>query len=276
MNNEIDPQELVDAATEIGAGMPPAPPTALTVHVEAFTDLVTALGQLSEPVKGGKVSAGQRRYTYLTLPDLLEAVRPVLAANRLAFTQSVWREADMVCATTTLLHVTGWQMTSEVLTQRCGPGVQDLGSVTTYLRRYSLATMVGLAGTDDDDAQHVQTPKAAPNKGTAPAPRNNQEGTTESLPPVDPETGEILDQHTPGTQTRKGYTKPTDPVTKPQLGKIHALLKDQGITDRDEALQLLASLARVGELKSSKDLTVAQAGMVIDELSALTKGQADG
>jgi hypothetical protein len=58
--------------------------------------LVAALGALEDPVKDGKVAAGQRRYTYLTLPHLLAAVRPVLAAHGLCVLQDVEMSSEGV------------------------------------------------------------------------------------------------------------------------------------------------------------------------------------
>lgn len=264
LENDIDPQEIIDQT-------PPAPPP-LPAPVRIPADFVKALGQLSEPAKSGKVNAGQRRYTYLTLPDLLDAVRTVFAAHNLAFTQAVYRDGDLAVCTTTVWHTSGWSYTTEPLVNRCSPGIQDLGSASTYLRRYSLAALVGLAGADDDDGAAAQ--RNAPAKATgAHAPKGTNTTEAEpSLPPVDPETGEILDQP---AKPKRPITRPTDPISKPQLGMIHALLKEAQITDRDEALQMMASFARLEELKSSKDLTIAQGSMVIAELQALTKGQAD-
>lgn len=246
---------------------PPAPPAPAQPDPTPWADLVAALGALTEPVKGGKVNAGQRKYTYLTLADLLASVRPVLAAHGFAVMQDTWRDGDTVLCETTLQHTSGWaRVSARPLTQRCGPGVQDLGSVITYLRRYQLGQMLGIAGMDDDDAIDVRPPKPA---STAPA---------DDLPPVDPETGEILSE-TPSRprNTPGGAQTPKHKATRNQLGLIHGLLAKNGIdsnTDegRTEGLALLASLARLdGPLTTSKDLTTGQASMVITELKALTE-----
>lgn len=124
---------------------------------EATADLVKALGSLAEPRKGGKAEiTATRRYTYLTLPDLLEAVRPVLAAHNLAVMQEADRPNDTAIRVTTLLvHANGHTWQTPPLILSCGRSPQDVGSALTYARRYQLATMVGLAGADDDDAQQA-------------------------------------------------------------------------------------------------------------------------
>lgn len=62
----------------------------------------------------------------------------------------------------------------------------------------------------------------------------------------------------------------TEPaISEPQLRKLHATLGDLGVTERDDALDLLGRLAG-RELDSSKNLTRAEATRVIDELDRMT------
>ncbi len=53
--------------------------------------------------------------------------------------------------TTTLAHSGGQWMRSEMACRPMKQDAQGMGSVITYLRRYSLASMVGVAPDDDDD-----------------------------------------------------------------------------------------------------------------------------
>ena len=200
---EVDPQETID---QVAPEPPPSDAPLWQVPKQAWTDFVTALGALSEPPKTGKVHAGMRKYTYLTLPDLIEAVRPVFAAHRLAFSQEATIDQGMIVVHTVIFHTSGARWDSPPLVMPCGRTPQDIGSALTYARRYQLATMVGLAGADDDDAQTVQHPR-------------------EELPPVDPETGEILEPESsaPGQQNATGK----------QLTAIGAIGKKAGL-ERDD------------------------------------------
>ena len=60
------------------------------------------------------------------------------------------------------------------------------------------------------------------------------------------------------------------PITDAQLRKLHATLGDLGITDREERLETVAATIGV-TVASTKDLTVRQAGDLIDKLEALAK-----
>lgn len=123
---------------------------------QAAAALVAALADLHEVPKDGKVNAGQRRYTYLTLPDLLGEVRRVFAGHGLAVMQEVETVDAGVSVRTVILHATGARFESPALVLPSGRAPQDVGSAITYGRRYSLAAFVGLAGDDDDDGAAAQ------------------------------------------------------------------------------------------------------------------------
>ena len=68
-----------------------------------------------------------------------------------------------------LLHSSG-EFISEVVTTRSQKDdPQGLGSALTYLRRYSLAAVVGVTATEDDDGNAASTPANA--RVSTPAPR---------------------------------------------------------------------------------------------------------
>lgn len=132
----------------------------------ATAELVAALGELVEPTKAGsatiKSERGQYSYRYLELPDLLTAVRAALAPHHLAVMQEVANAERDVVVTTVLLHASGRQFRSPPITLRSGGSAQDIGSASTYGRRYSLAAMVGLAGDLDDDGQQASVKRPEP------------------------------------------------------------------------------------------------------------------
>lgn len=73
-----------------------------------------------------------------------------------------------------------------------------------------------------------------------------------------------------GAQASEGQEAPSGGgssgggVTEPQLKKIHVLLKQLGITDREEALDYARAALDLPELQSAKDLTKAQASKLIE------------
>jgi hypothetical protein len=146
------------------------PPAGTGVNADLAAALVPALGELQEPSKAGKANTGTYVYSYMTLHQLLAAVRPVFARHGLAVSQAVERTETGVAVTTTVMHISGQDHTDRPLELRCGPGAQDVGSAITYARRYSLAALVGLAGSEDDDGAAAQ--RAVPPAGQVITVRN--------------------------------------------------------------------------------------------------------
>jgi hypothetical protein len=99
---------------------------------------------------------------YADLAEVLNTVRPVFAANGLSIIQSTSYDGSLVSVTTTILHSEGGHVSS---TASCVPAkadAQGVGASTTYLRRYALAAMTGIAQEDDDGQSASHTRTAAP------------------------------------------------------------------------------------------------------------------
>lgn len=94
------------------------------------------------------------RNRYATLESVLASVRPVMSANGIAVLQQLDSAADRVSVITRLVHSSGQWVGSEISASiRAGKGtteIQAMGSVITYLRRYSLMALCGIAPEDDD------------------------------------------------------------------------------------------------------------------------------
>jgi hypothetical protein len=88
---------------------------------------------------------------YADLAACIDVARRPLSANTLAVVQSPSLvENGYVRMTTRLLHSSGQWIESELDALPKDSGPQSVGSVVTYLRRYSLCAMIGLAAEDDD------------------------------------------------------------------------------------------------------------------------------
>ena len=114
---------------------------------------------------------------YADLAEILNTVRPVLSKHGLAVTQFPAFESGTAHVETILTHASGEWMsgTCSAPVQKSDP--QGVGSALTYLRRYSLAAVCGLAQEDDDanaaskgPKQAAQAPKVAPKPAHAPTP----------------------------------------------------------------------------------------------------------
>ena len=100
--------------------------------------------------------------TYATLAAVLDVCRPALAKHDLSVVQFPGNDGAMVTVTTRLMHKSG-----EWLESTCGAvpmkaDAQQVGSVVTYLRRYSLAALCGVTQ-DDDDGNAASVPQTPAN-----------------------------------------------------------------------------------------------------------------
>lgn len=101
------------------------------------------------------VKGGKRKYA--DLQAVIDAVKPALAENNLAYAQAVMPATDGIALRTTLMHSSGEWIAGEIRlpNDRMG-GIQGMGSALTYARRYALSAMVGVAPDEDDDGQAAQ------------------------------------------------------------------------------------------------------------------------
>jgi hypothetical protein len=115
---------------------------------ELFTALAKMQGEVENATKGSVNPHFKSKYA--DLAEVLNTVRPVLAANGLSVIQSPSFDGGICHVTTTIAHSSGGYITG---TMSCVPAKQDgqgIGAATTYLRRYSLAAVCGVAQEDDD------------------------------------------------------------------------------------------------------------------------------
>ena len=98
---------------------------------------------------------------YASLGAIINAVREPLAKHGISAIQTVNNDGGSVGVTTTLLHASGeWlaETAMSALPERAT--VQQLGSIITYLRRYSLAAFTNIVGEEDQDGNEASTPSA--------------------------------------------------------------------------------------------------------------------
>lgn len=106
------------------------------------------------------------RSRYATLESVYAACRGALAAQGLAVVQAL---ADgptgRLALTTRLLHASGQWLESTVSVGLDKGGAQALGSAATYLRRYALVSLVGVATGEDDDGEGAEGRETGPRGG---------------------------------------------------------------------------------------------------------------
>lgn len=160
---------------------------------ENIGELAAALAKAQAAMPNASKDATNPHFKsrYADLASIWDACRKPLSDNGLAIVQApVASEPGYVGLTTTLLHASGQWIAETVSAPLTQNTAQSVGSALTYLRRYALAAMVGVAP-DDDDGNTASQP-------TQPAQR------TAYTPPatVNTSTGEIVD---PSVMSDKQY-----------------------------------------------------------------------
>jgi hypothetical protein len=110
-------------------------------------------------------SGGSFSYKYAELPDIIAAVRPVLAANGLAFAQSIEARNGAIGVTTRIYHSSGHVEEFGPVVIPSGEEARAIGSAITYARRYGLVAALGIAADEDDDASMASIRNRAVVKG---------------------------------------------------------------------------------------------------------------
>ena len=139
------------------------------MHSEQLQELATALAK----AQGEMTLASEDKVnphfksSYASLGSVWDACRLPLSRHGLSIIQNPQVEGGELFLVTMLLHSSGQWMKSKMPVTNAKNTPQALGSCITYMRRYALSSMVGIAPGDDDDANAAQPvqeykPKARP------------------------------------------------------------------------------------------------------------------
>lgn len=114
-----------------------------------------ALGEMPAIKPDSKAMAGSYGYEYLSLPALLNTIRPILAANGLAVRQELHAapESPQLLAVTTIVFDDTAELVVGEYPVQVLQNPQATGSAITYARRYSLTAAMGMMPGNDDDGQ---------------------------------------------------------------------------------------------------------------------------
>lgn len=146
---------------------------------ESIKELATALALAQAEVENASKNSSNPHFKskYADLAEVINTVRPVFSKYGLSVTQ--WPSfADGVASVeTVLMHKSGEWMSQTASAPVSKQDAQGVGSAITYLRRYSLAAVAGVAQEDDDG-----------NSAVGPAPKQGHgigKLDRQNLPPPD-------------------------------------------------------------------------------------------
>lgn len=123
--------------------------------------LAAAQGEMSAAAKDATNPHFKTRYA--DLASIMDACRGPLTKHGLSVVQLPGRGDDgAVTLTTMLMHASGQHIGSTVGARPAQENPQVVGSILTYLRRYALASVVGVVSDDDDGEVASQPARSAP------------------------------------------------------------------------------------------------------------------
>lgn len=120
---------------------------------DSIAALASALAKAQGEIDTAKKDANNPHFKtkYADLASVWDACRDALSKNGIAVVQAPGTDdSGAVTMTTTLAHSSGEWMSSTMACRPAKPDAQSIGSVITYLRRYALSSMVGVAPEEDD------------------------------------------------------------------------------------------------------------------------------
>jgi hypothetical protein len=123
-----------------------------------FKDLAAALSIAQgefEQVAKGKIGAWG---PYSTISDYEKAIRPALKKNGLSVSQIIVKSETGHDLVTMVLHSSGQFLKSTLKLNPEKQTMQGFGASVTYMRRYALAAILGLDGTEDAEDKKDEVP----------------------------------------------------------------------------------------------------------------------
>ncbi len=106
-------------------------------------------------IKNRHVKAGTKEYHYADLAEIMGAIQPVLSDCGLFLTQVFDKENGSTLLVTRIMHEAGELIASTIDLPINGLPPQQVGTLISYYRRYSIVSLLGIAA-EDDDAKAAQ------------------------------------------------------------------------------------------------------------------------
>ena len=121
-------------------------------------DLAMALSKFqSQVTNSAKNAKGVYNNKYSDLAEVWNTIREPLTDNNLSVFQSPYNEDDRVGVETILLHTSGQFMRRRFSCVPTKKDIQSLGGCISYIRRYTLTSILGIAQEDNDGQDHAPT-----------------------------------------------------------------------------------------------------------------------
>jgi len=122
------------------------------IKSDSISELAGALCKAQGEIENASKNASNPHFRskYADLAEVLNTVRPVMSKNGISISQFPAFEAGVASVETIVMHTSGEWMSGISSAPVQKQDAQGVGSALTYLRRYSLAAIAGIAQEDDD------------------------------------------------------------------------------------------------------------------------------
>ena len=214
------------------------------------------------------VDTGKFKYDFAPLEDILDYVRPLMFDH--GFSWYATGSVERLSIEVTLLHQSGYSISSAFpMHQTANP--KDLGSEISYLRRYGIVSLLGLATGDDDDGAAAATGSATRAKSGAAAKRKPKERAKPKFDTNSSE-GKVTQLWMKARQAADAIKAAGGEEWSPEdwvRSELNALPAQQFLVQDPATGE--ESLIEIGD-RSTKVLTTDQINALIDKLKAIIEG----
>jgi len=214
---------------------------------QSIKEIALALSAAQAEMKPAEMNATNPflKNRYADLGAIMKVARDPLAKNGLSFTQLVGGHEGMVNLETILMHKSGeWIstiVTVPLATSEKGRNLaQEIGAMITYLKRYSLASILGIFSEEDTDGAAKKESKQETKKDQPPAGNGNGKVpmTLEEAMKVQSSEGKNYGDIDTATLTHMANAISTAKVHKPEHDKkllaIQIILQARARSDTAE------------------------------------------
>lgn len=143
----------------------------MSQEISKLTDaLAKAKAAFPTIVKNKTVKTPSYTFDYADLPSIEESIKIPLMQNGLVLMQPLTMLADQRGVMTILSHVSGQWVRGFTPLPPYNGKIQDAGKEITYLRRYSICSLIGITPEDDSDGSEVTPLDRKPGNSASPQP----------------------------------------------------------------------------------------------------------
>lgn len=218
---------------------------------ESIKELAIALSKAQSEIKPASKDVSNKFFgsKYADLSSVWESCREPLTKNGLSVTQHPTTEGNIVRVETILMHITGEFMSSvlAMTAKTAQPTAQEIGSLITYARRYSLSAIIGIASEEDDDGNAASGATPAKKPTDKPQPQQQQQST----------------QQVPSQEVQNAQTK--------QLMDVLEKVAIEKFGDLDKFLLWRIDNSQPENLSQLKDIEIAKLLRLVREYKGATK-----